>query len=187
MGYICAHCGEGLPEDTPCPCTMGYELDVDDQDVVLGPLVPEIGLGIHYSACQESPSSPATCPGECLAHRQHVYILCYGKPVVVRDRDYLHDDPTTGYPITHYVGWTSQLPPVKRVRQHGAKSAHYIAQIRPGTMRDEEHVKRFEACPKCGQSLWYYAESPTYSDDYANNTAPSQGALLQAPAKPCSQ
>jgi hypothetical protein len=23
MGYICPYCGEGLPEDTPCPCTMG--------------------------------------------------------------------------------------------------------------------------------------------------------------------
>lgn len=22
MGYICPDCGEGLPADTPCPCTM---------------------------------------------------------------------------------------------------------------------------------------------------------------------
>ena len=31
MGYICPSCGEGLPEDTPCPCEMGYD-DLDDYD-----------------------------------------------------------------------------------------------------------------------------------------------------------
>ncbi len=28
MGYICPYCGEGLPEDTLCPCTMGPDDDV---------------------------------------------------------------------------------------------------------------------------------------------------------------
>jgi hypothetical protein len=28
MGYICPSCGEGLPEDTLCPCTMGPDDDV---------------------------------------------------------------------------------------------------------------------------------------------------------------
>lgn len=116
----------------------------------------------------------AGCPDNCRAHQQHIYILCYGHPVNVRDRDYLRDDPTRGYPITHYVGWTSQLPPIERVRQHGAKSAHYVAEIRPGTMRDEAHAKRHEPCPKCGQSLWYYAESPTYSEEYIQNAARGQ-------------
>jgi hypothetical protein len=32
MGYICPDCGEGLPEDTPCPCTMG--LDDEDETAV---------------------------------------------------------------------------------------------------------------------------------------------------------
>jgi hypothetical protein len=27
MGYICPDCGEGLPEDTPCACTMGPDCD----------------------------------------------------------------------------------------------------------------------------------------------------------------
>ena len=31
MGHICPSCGEGLPEDTPCPCEMGYD-DLDDYD-----------------------------------------------------------------------------------------------------------------------------------------------------------
>src|SRR5216684_2640940 len=34
MGYICPYCGEGLPEDTPCPCTMGP----DDGDNEARPL-----------------------------------------------------------------------------------------------------------------------------------------------------
>ncbi|MFI6031638.1 hypothetical protein [Amycolatopsis magusensis] len=108
------------------------------------------------------PDVTDSCPPECLKHPEHVYILCYGRPVTVSSRDGLRGDPTTDYPITHYVGWTSQQPPVRRVRAHGARSAHYIAQIRPGTLADEDHAKRHESCPTCGKSLWYYAESPTY-------------------------
>jgi hypothetical protein len=51
---------------------------------------------------------------------------------------------------------------VKRIRSHGTCSAHYIAQIRPGTLADEEIAKRTETCPACGGSLWYFAQSPTY-------------------------
>jgi predicted RNA-binding Zn-ribbon protein involved in translation (DUF1610 family) len=193
MGYICPSCGEGLPEDTPCPCEMGYELDDDEHE--WAPFIPandeqeewvrlilaaEIGPPIPGSAPPDDISSQGECPGECLAHRQHIYILCYGRPVLVRSRDYLRDDPSRKYPISHYVGWTRQLPPIERVRQHGAKSAHYVAQIRPGTMLDEERAKRFEPCPRCGKSLWYFAESPTYLEEYANNALPGQGGLLLA-------
>ena len=101
------------------------------------------------------------CVATCSEHREHVSILCYGTPTMVRDRDYLSADPAHDYPISHYVGYTRQLPPVKRIRQHGALSAHYIAQIRPGNEEDEESVKRDEVCPTCGEPLWYYAESPT--------------------------
>jgi hypothetical protein len=69
---------------------------------------------------------------------------------------------------------TAQQPPVERVREHGARSAHQIAAIRPGTMRDEAHAKRYERCPRCGGSLWYYAESPTYLADFARHGAPGQ-------------
>lgn len=43
-GYICPDCGEGLPEDTPCPCTMagGDFIDHDDPAVIRGPLTAEI-------------------------------------------------------------------------------------------------------------------------------------------------
>lgn len=194
MGYICPNCGEGLPEDSPCPCTMSYdELAEDEQewvrfipsddeqeDWVRFIVAAETGPPIQDDTAPDDTSSKAECSGQCLAHRQHIYILCYGRSVLVRSRDYLRDDPSRKYPISHYVGWTGQRPPINRVRQHGAKSAHYIAQIRPGTMRDEEQAKRFETCPKCGQSLWYYAESPTYLEEHANNPAPGQGALLRA-------
>lgn len=43
MGYICPDCGEGLPEDTPCPCTMGP--DDEDEEAgrpIRGPLTAEI-------------------------------------------------------------------------------------------------------------------------------------------------
>jgi hypothetical protein len=43
MGYICPNCGEGLPEDTPCPCTMGP--DDEDEEFgrpIRGPLTAEI-------------------------------------------------------------------------------------------------------------------------------------------------
>jgi hypothetical protein len=44
MGYICPDCGEGLPEDTPCPCTMagGDFIDEDDRAMIRGPLTAEI-------------------------------------------------------------------------------------------------------------------------------------------------
>jgi hypothetical protein len=43
-----------------------------------------------------------SCPAGCLAHREHIYILCYGQPVIVKERDHLPADPMAGrYPITH--------------------------------------------------------------------------------------
>jgi hypothetical protein len=43
MGYICPNCGEGLPEDTPCPCPMGPD-DEDEQAgrPIRGPLTAAI-------------------------------------------------------------------------------------------------------------------------------------------------
>jgi hypothetical protein len=32
MGYICPSCGEGLPEDTPCPCTMSVDDEEEAED-----------------------------------------------------------------------------------------------------------------------------------------------------------
>ncbi|WP_129668781.1 hypothetical protein [Phytoactinopolyspora endophytica] len=100
------------------------------------------------------------CLPTCTEHYEHVYFLCYGRPTVVGDRDYVIGEKTRDYPITHYVGWTRTRPPLRRVRSHGARSAHFIAQIRPGSTDDEQLAKEIEPCPKCGHSLWYYGESP---------------------------
>jgi hypothetical protein len=45
MGYICPDCGEGLPEDTFCPCTMmdGGPGEQDGLAVIRGSLTAEIG------------------------------------------------------------------------------------------------------------------------------------------------
>jgi hypothetical protein len=118
--------------------------------------------------CHAHPPAIETCEPRCREHRNHIYIICYGKAVKVRDRDYLHADRDawgSGYPITHYVGFTTQLP-VDRVRQHAAFSAHYLVEVRPGWETDELHAKLYEKCPRCGGSLWYFAESPTYKRRY---------------------
>ena len=104
------------------------------------------------------------CPPGCLEHLMHVYIICYGKPTLIRSRDY-YRKPIENYPIDHYVGWTQQQPPVERVRQHGAMSAHFLVEIRPGDTDDEFRIKYEELCPRCGKSLWYYRtprEAPPY-------------------------
>jgi hypothetical protein len=51
---------------------------------------------------------------------------------------------------------------VKQIKSHGAHSEGSIAQIRPGRAIDATRAKDAEACPKCGGSLYYYAESPTW-------------------------
>lgn len=103
-----------------------------------------------------------TCPPDCRAHREHVYILCYGQRVIIKNRDYLLHDPAPNHPISHYVAHTRQQPPVKQIRSHGAHSERHIAQIRPGRAIDANKAKDTEACPKCGGSLWYYGESPNW-------------------------
>lgn len=95
------------------------------------------------------------CERGCARHREHVYILCYGEPVVIREGD------CGGRPVTHYVGYTGQQPPVKRVWQHGRGSARALVQVRPGTLRDEARVKCLEKCPRCGDRLWYFGGEPT--------------------------
>lgn len=111
-------------------------------------------------------SRPA-CDPMCEQHPEHIYVICYGQPTLTSytERDWHPADEARNYPITHYVGWTRQHPPVRRVRQHGAQSAHHIATIVPGSRYEELVTKLFGTCPVCGGSLDYYAESPYRSSD----------------------
>lgn len=99
------------------------------------------------------------CSPRCEDHPEHVYVVCYRRPVVVNDRDYLVGEQVFDYPISHYVGYTSGLP-VRRLWTHGAKSSRHVVAVVPGDEHRENMVKELEACPSCSRSLWYYGESP---------------------------
>lgn len=91
-----------------------------------------------------------------------VYILHYDPPQVVRSvsRDYsgqLAEPGPRGLesdgPISHYVGWSQQSNPRRRIYKHGPISQVEIAALKPGTMRDEQREKLTGTCPKCGTAL----------------------------------
>ena len=88
-----------------------------------------------------------------------VYTLCYSPPVVVLSvsSDYpVEVDPTCRFyqssrPIRHYVGWTQQKDPGRRIANHHPAGTPVTVTRRFGlTMRDEERVKRTGTCPTCG-------------------------------------
>ncbi len=94
---------------------------------------------MHDSTARH-PARRTSCRPDCDEHSEHVYVICYGRPVYVADRDFLADE-NTDYPIAHYVGHTRQRPPVKRIRSHANRSAHSIALLIPGSLDDEEAMK----------------------------------------------
>jgi hypothetical protein len=95
------------------------------------------------------------------------YGLCYDPPVVVESvsMDYAGDPPehnARGYlspgPIRHYVGWTQQRDPNRRIRNHHNAGTAVTVTLSQGTMEHEEEIKRTETCPTCGRP---YADSLT--------------------------
>jgi hypothetical protein len=91
-----------------------------------------------------------------------VYALHYDPPRVVRSvsGDYAGPDPrsdSSGWlsagPIAHYVGWTQQRDPRKRIGRHAPMGVSEIVCLQPGTMLDERQMKATGSCPVCGQ--WY--------------------------------
>lgn len=92
----------------------------------------------------------------------HVYVLHYETPQVVKSVsvDYAGPDPAMDNdgllsfePIRHYVGWTQQSNPRKRINRHGPAALREVVYLEPGTTDDEEAMKRAGSCPKCGESL----------------------------------
>src|SRR6266480_1882326 len=131
-----------------------------------GDMVDAMTRGCPPDCISHSGTGPGPCPADCADHPGHVYVLCYGRPVMVSDRDFLPSD-RRGYPVadyvdyavTHYVGWTGARP-VDRIRRHANLSAHCVAAILPGDEADEARLKTSVRCPCCRGSLWYFGEAP---------------------------
>ena len=92
----------------------------------------------------------------------HVYVLHYDEPQVVKSvsTDYAGADPALDKdgmisfgPIRHYVGWTQQSNPRKRINRHGPVALREIVYLESGTIDDEEAMKRTGTCTKCGELL----------------------------------
>ena len=112
--------------------------------------------GGHAASRRVPPLRRNPCAPECLAHDEHLYVACFDEPTPVADRDHHPDDPERNYPVLHYVGWTTQQPPVKRLNQHGAACRSNLVLLVPGSMRDELLLKMLGRCPRCNGALWYY-------------------------------
>ncbi len=89
-----------------------------------------------------------------------VYALHYDPPRVVRSvsGDYAGPGPrsdSSGWlsacPIRHYVGWTQQQNPRKRIGRHAPLGVTEVVYVEPGTMADEHDLKQTGHCPKCGE------------------------------------
>ena len=87
-----------------------------------------------------------------------VYALHYDPPQVVRSvsGDYAGPDPrsdSSGWlsagPVRHYVGWTQQRDPRKRIGRHAPMGVTEIVYLEPGTMLDERELKRTGQCARC--------------------------------------
>jgi hypothetical protein len=90
-----------------------------------------------------------------------IYALHYDPAVVVQrvSQDYAGLSPQrngrgllSASPIRHYVGWTQQVNPRKRIAAHHIASTPVtVTIVGQGTMRDEERLKRTGRCSVCGE------------------------------------
>src|SRR5947209_8229577 len=89
-----------------------------------------------------------------------VYVLHYEVPQFVKSvsNDYAGPSPRedadgflSASAIRHYVGWTQQARPSKRISRHGPAASREVVHLEPGTMRDEQEMKLNGLCPKCGE------------------------------------
>jgi hypothetical protein len=91
-----------------------------------------------------------------------VYVLHYEVPQIVKSvsTDYAGPSPhqdndsfLSARPIRHYVGWTQQARPSKRISRHGPAALREVVYLEAGTMHDEQRMKLTGTCPKCGEAL----------------------------------
>jgi hypothetical protein len=110
------------------------------------PLAPDLAI---------PPLEREACLLSCEMHGEHLYIACFGTPTTIRSRDY-HPADRHDHPVEHYVGYTTQLPPRKRIFEHGAATARSLVVIVPGTREEEAALKCDARCPRCTKPLWYF-------------------------------
>jgi len=91
------------------------------------------------------------CPGM-------VYCLHYDPPRLLKEVGYEQlgnqRDPrtrklNTTVPNRHYVGWTQQADPRRRIRQHAPMAVTDVVYLEPGTITDEWRIKVGDSCPRC--------------------------------------
>lgn len=115
------------------------------------PQLPAREAQPSHDYSDDPPLTRPRCANECREHAKPIYIACFEEPTQLRDSD--ADDIA----IRHYVGWTRQHPPIRRVSQHGAICRESLVAIIPGSLAEEDSLKVNERCPKCGDPLWYGA------------------------------
>lgn len=82
-----------------------------------------------------------------------VYVIHYREPTIVRSVSGDYGVGVSERPIRHYVGWTQQVRPMNRVRNHHQPGTGIEVDFRPGTMRGEEQLKAYGNCVTCGAAL----------------------------------
>jgi hypothetical protein len=96
-----------------------------------------------------------------------IYGLRYDPPAIVESvsMDYARNPPEhnhRGYisagPIVHFVGWTQQRDPNRRILSHHSPGTPVTLTLGQGTMEREAEIKRTRTCPTCGRQ---YADSLT--------------------------
>lgn len=112
------------------------------------PPLPEVTHAAATDYGDVLPLARSRCPNDCRDHPEHIYIACFSSPTTVRHADKRHS-------FMHYVGWTRQQPPVRRVKQHGSAYLNALLTIVPGSETEEEDVKARQQCPRCGQPLGF--------------------------------
>ncbi len=82
-----------------------------------------------------------------------VYVIHYLEPTVVLSVSGDYGVGVSERPIRHYVGWTQQVRPMNRVRNHHPPGTAMKVDFRPGTMKVEDQLKAYGVCVACGEAL----------------------------------
>jgi hypothetical protein len=82
-----------------------------------------------------------------------VYVIHYAEPTIVLSVSGDYGVGVSERPVRHYVGWTQQVRPMNRVRNHHPPGTVIEVDFRDGTMLAEEQLKAYGTCAFCGEEL----------------------------------